>query len=147
MADPPPGNVEIVRGAYDAFARGDIAAVLALVDDRCEWMEAEHNAWWPGGPLVGPQAVLEGVFRRMPQDFDGFTVELRRVVGFGDTVLVEGRYRATARATGRPLDAQFAHVWDLRDGRAVRWQQYTDTLQHADVMGVLPIERGAARAT
>ena len=147
MGDPPRGNAEIVRGAYEAFARGDVAAVLALIDDRCEWMEAEHNPWWPGGPLVGLQAVLEGVFLRMPQDFDGFTVELRRVVGFGDTVLVEGRYRATARATGRPLDAQFAHVWDLRDGRAVRWQQYTDTLQHAAVMGVLPIERGAAPAT
>jgi ketosteroid isomerase-like protein len=122
--------------------------VLALIDERCEWMEAEHNPWWPGGPLVGPQAVLEGVFKRMPQDFEDFSVQLRRVVGFGDTVLVEGRYHATARATGRPLDAQFAHVWDLRDGRAVRWQQYTDTLQHADVMGLAPgAESGAGAAT
>jgi len=141
-------NVELVRGAYEAFARGEIEAVLALIDEHCEWMEAENNPWWPGGPLVGPQAVLEGVFRRMPQDFEGFSVALGRVVGLGDTVLVEGRYHATARVTGRPLDAQFAHVWDLRDGRAVRWQQYTDTLQHADAMGVAPgVGRGAAAAT
>jgi len=83
---------------------------------------------------------------RRPPALGGFAVELRRVVGLGDTVLVEGRYRATARATGRPLDAQLAHIWDLRDGRAVRRQQYTDTLQHAEVMGAAPGREGGAAA-
>jgi ketosteroid isomerase-like protein len=138
-------HAQIVRGAYDAFAKGDIPAVLALIDDRCEWYEAEHSTYWPGGPLVGPQAVLEGVFMRLGQDFDGFTVEVRRIVDAGDTILVEGRYRGRARVTGRSLDAQFAHVWDVRDGKAVRWQQYTDTLQYAEVTGVSPgIERAGA---
>jgi ketosteroid isomerase-like protein len=142
-------HAQIVRGAYDAFAKGDIPAVLALIDDRCEWLEAEHSPYWPGGALVGPQAVLEGVFMRLGEDFDGtFAVNVRRIVECGDTVLVEARYTGTARATGKALDAQVAHVWDLRDGKVVRWQQYTDTLQLADVTGVSPeIERGAATAT
>jgi uncharacterized protein len=137
-------NAQIVRTAYDAFAAGDIPAVLALIDDRCEWAEAEHSTWWPGGPLTGPQSVLEGVFMRIPQDFDAFGIEVRRIVDAGETVLVEGRYHGTARATGGALDAQFAHIWDLRDGKVVRWQQYTDTLQYAELTGVSPgIERTA----
>jgi uncharacterized protein len=53
-------------------------------------------------------------------------------------VLVEARYRATAKATGKPLDAQVAHVWDFRDGKVVRFQQYTDTWQFSEVTGIKP---------
>jgi uncharacterized protein len=93
--------------------------------------------------------VLEGVFMRLGEDFGGtFAVNVRRIVDGGDTILAEARYTGTAQATGKVLDAQVAHVWDLRDGKVVRWQQYTDTLQLADVTGVSPeIERGAATAT
>ncbi len=131
-------NVAIVREAYEAFARGDVAAVLGVLDENVEWHEAEHIPYWPGGPFVGPQAVLDGVLARIPQDYDGFTIDVSRVVGCGDTVLVEARYRATTRATGKPLDAQVAHVWDFRDGKVVHWQQYSDTWQFAEVTGVVP---------
>ncbi|MGH7276807.1 MAG: nuclear transport factor 2 family protein [Candidatus Rokuibacteriota bacterium] len=134
MAD----NVGLVQGAYDAFAKGDVQKVLGLLGDKVEWYEAEHVTYWPGGPFVGPQAVVDGVFARIPQDFDGFRIDVRRIVGCGDTVLVEARYRATVKATGKPLDVQVAHVWDLRDGKVVRWQQYTDTWQFAQVTGVTP---------
>jgi uncharacterized protein len=134
MAD----NVELVRGAYAAFAKGEIQKVLGLLAEKVEWYEAEHVTYWPGGPLVGPQAVVNGVFARIPQDFDGFQVDVGRIVGCGDTVLVEARYRATAKATGKRLDVQVAHVWDFRDGKVVRWQQYTDTWQFAQVTGVIP---------
>jgi ketosteroid isomerase-like protein len=78
------------------------------------------------------------VFARIPQDFDDFRVDINRITAAGDTVLVEGRYRGTAKATGKPLDAQVAHVWDFRDGQVVSWQQYTDTWQYAQVTGVEP---------
>jgi ketosteroid isomerase-like protein len=131
-------NVETVRGVYEALARGDIPAVLGVLDENVEWYEAEHITYWPGGPFMGRQAVADGVFARIPQDFDGFTIDIGRIVGCGDTVLVEARYRATVRATGKPLDAQVAHVWDLRDGKVVHWQQYGDTWQFAEVTGVVP---------
>lgn len=134
MAD----NVGLVQDAYEAFAKGDVQKVLGLLSDKVEWYEAEHVTYWPGGPFVGPQAVLNGVFARIPQDFDGFKVDVRRIVGCGDTVLAEARYRATVKATGKPLDVQVAHIWDLRDGKVVRWQQYTDTWQFAQATGVTP---------
>jgi ketosteroid isomerase-like protein len=134
MAD----NVELVRGAYEAFARGDVGPVLGILDENVEWNEAEHVTYWPGGAFVGHQAVIEGVFARIPQDFDGFVIDIGRIVGSGDTVLVEARYKGTAKATGKTLDAQVAHVWDFRGGKVVRWQQYTDTWQFAEVTGVTP---------
>lgn len=129
-------NIALVRAAYDGFARGDIKPLLNLLSGDVEWHEAEHVPYWPGGAFVGSQAVVEGVFARLPQDFDDFKVDVGRIVACGDTVLVEARYRATVKATGLPLDAQVAHVWDFRDDKVVRWQQYTDTLQFAQVMRV-----------
>lgn len=134
MAD----NLAILQSGYDAFARGDVPAVLKLLDPKVEWNEAEHVTYWTGGPFQGPQDVVNGVFARIPQDFDGFRIEVRRMVAAGDTILVEARYRATAKATGKPLDAQVAHVWDFRDGKIVRFQQYTDTWQFAQVTGTSP---------
>jgi ketosteroid isomerase-like protein len=137
-------NAAIIRGVYDAFLRGDITAVVAAMDAQIEWNEAEHVTYWPGAPFIGPHAVLTGVFARLPHDFDHFRVEIGRLVAAGDTVIVEARYRAVAKATGKPLDAQVAHVWDLRDGKIVRFQQYVDTWQFAQVTGVAPRQRTLA---
>jgi hypothetical protein len=134
MAD----NVVIIRSIYDAFAKGDVQTVLGQLSDKVEWNEAEHVTYWPGGPFVGPKAVVDGVFARIGQDYDGFKVDIGRIVGCGDTVLVEARYRGTVKSTGRPLDSQVAHVWDVHDGKVVRFQQYTDTWQFAQVSGTTP---------
>jgi hypothetical protein len=49
---------------------------------------------------------------------------------------MEGRYRARShRDTGKPLDAEVVHIWDLRNGKIVRFHQYVDTRQYADVVG------------
>ena len=122
----------------DALAKGDVPTVLGLMSDKVEWHEAEHFPYWSGAPFIGPQAVLNNVLARVGQDFDGFTVDVGRLVGCGETVLSEVRYRGTAKATGKRLDLQVAHVWDVRDGKIARFQQYADTWQVAQVTGITP---------
>lgn len=137
MAD----NRAIIEKAYDDFAKGDVAAVLAVLDEDIQWSEAEGNPFWQGSPALGPQQVVEQVFARVVQDYDGFTIGVDRIVGLGDTLLMEGRYTGSGKATGRPLDAQVAHVWDLRDGKVVRFQQYVDTAHLQQVLGVEDAQR------
>jgi ketosteroid isomerase-like protein len=134
MAD----NVALVRGMYEAFAKGDVQKVFGSLHDKVEWSEAEHFPYWPGHAFVGHKAVLDGVFARIGRDFDGFQVVVSRLVGLGDTVLAEVRYRGAAKATGKKFDVQAAHVWDIRDGKAARFQQYVDTWQIAQVTGFTP---------
>jgi uncharacterized protein len=128
-------NGEIVRGVYDAFGRGDVAAVLGAFDEGIEWREAEGFRYADGNPYIGPMAVATGVFQRITSDVAGFHLVITRISDAGDTVLAEGRYRGTVNATGQAVDAQFAHVWELRDGRLVGFQQYTDTAQWALASG------------
>lgn len=97
--------------------------------------EAESFLYADGNPYAGPQAVAEGVFLRIVSAVDGFTLAPEHYVDGGDTIVVEGRYRGTMKSTSTPVDAQFAHVWRLRDGKVVRFQQYTDTRQWASAAG------------
>jgi len=126
---------DIVKGLYDAFGKGNVPGVLGTFDPQIQWREAENFLYAGGNPYVGPQAVAEGVFQRIVSDVENFAVLPERFVEGGDTVVVEGRYRGKMKANGTPVDAQFAHVWQLRDGKVVRFQQYTDTKQWADAAG------------
>ena len=129
-------NLEIIKGIYAAFASGDIPAVLGVMSPDMVWNEAENNLpLADGNPYVGPQAVLEGVFMRLGDEFDGFSVVPERYVAEGDCVVMTGRYSATAKATGLPVNPQVVHVWTLDGGKAASFQQHADTLGLAVATG------------
>ena len=121
MAD----NLETIRGAYDAFARGDVPAVLALLAPDVSWTEAEGFPY--GGTYSGPDAVLKGVFMRLGTEWDGFSAVPHEFVVQGDTVVSLGQYGGTYKTTGRKFSAPFAHVWNFRNGKVMKFRQYTDT--------------------
>lgn len=124
-------HVSIVRQVYDAFARGDVPAVLATFHPHIDWREAEGYAYADGNPYIGPEAVLHGVFGRLMSDWDGFTVTPREFLPTPDGAVTLGRYAGTNKETGRALDAQFAHVWRVHEGKIRAFQQFTDTAQFA----------------
>lgn len=128
-------NLAVIRGAYEAFRRGDVTSVLAAFDPKIEWNEAESFPYADGNPYVGPQAVVEGVFTRLGEEWENWSLAIEHVLDAGDQVVALGRYRSKHKGTGKPIDAQFAHVWWLRGGKAVRFQQYADTAQVLSAMG------------
>ena len=130
-------NVDLVRSIYDAFAAGDIAGVVSRMSQDIEWNEAENFPYADNNPYCGAEAILTGVFGRIATDWQNFAAIPEELLDAGDTVVVLGRYRGTSTATGKAMDAQLAHVWRVHDGKAVHFQQYTDTLQAARVMGAV----------
>lgn len=129
-------NVESIRGIYEAFGKGDVPAVLGQMDQEIEWREAENFIYADRSPYVGPQAVLEGVFMRLGSEWDDFTVTPEEWLDAGNHVVVLGTYTGRHKETGREVRAQFAHVWGVKAGAVVRFQQYTDTKQFAEVVAV-----------
>jgi ketosteroid isomerase-like protein len=119
-------NLNSVQGVYDAFAKGDIPAVLGFLSSDVAWTEAEGFPY--GGTYTGPEAVLEGVFVRLGTEWESFAAGPDEFIDGGDTVVVLGKYRGTYKATGKSFQANFAHVWKVREGKAVKFVQYVDTL-------------------
>jgi ketosteroid isomerase-like protein len=129
-------NTEIMRGLYQSFGAGDLPAVLAAMSPDIEWREAENNPYqMDGKPWVGPDSVVQNLFARIDQEWEGFTVSPTNFHDAGQTVAVEGRYTGKYKATGRNVDAQFCHVWKLENGKVNSFQQFTDTAQLQHVMG------------
>ena len=120
-------NKQIIQGAYQAFAEGDVPKVLAVMDDKIEWTEAEGFPLH--GTYVGPQAVVEGVFMRTGEIGDDFAVTPTRFVAEDDTVVATGTYSWKHRSTGTPAVVQMPHVWTLRDGKVITMQQHVGTLK------------------
>ena len=128
-------NVALVRAIYDAFAAGDIPGLVSRMSPDIVWSEAENIPYADGNPYRGPDAVMSGVFARIQEQWDGYTVLLNDLFDAGDTIVAVGRYRGTAKATGRTLNAQTVHVWRVAGGKAVSFQQFADTLQFARALG------------
>jgi hypothetical protein len=126
-------SVQLIRSGYQAFSRGDIPFVLGMMDPGVEWNEAENFIYAHGNPYRGPQAVA-GVLARVGAEWENFAATPEEILDAGDTVIARGRYRGTYRATGAPVDAQFAHVFKFRGGKVVWFQQYTDTAQFRDAV-------------
>ncbi len=122
-------RVKIVQGMYDAFGRGDIPVVIGALDPQVEWWEAENFIYADTNPYVGPNAVLEGVFMRIGNEWEGFAVSPEGVLDAGDTVIGHGHYSGTYKKTGAVVKAQFAHFFTFRDQKIIKFQQYTDTAQ------------------
>jgi len=127
-------NVAIVRSLYEAFGKGDIPGVLGKFDQNIEWREAENFIYADRNPYVGPNAILEGVFLRIVSEWDNFTVSPESILDAGEQVITLGTYSGTHKKTGKSVRAQMVHVWNIAEGKAVRFQQYTDTKQFADAV-------------
>jgi hypothetical protein len=129
-------DTEKLRSVYTAFGEGDIAAVLGAMDPQIEWREAEGNPYQPDGSAwVGPDAVVQNLFTRLGDEWDGFAVHPKSFHDAGDTVIVEGRYTGAYKDTGKSIDAQFCHVWKMPDDKLTSFQQFTDTGQFQAAMG------------
>jgi steroid delta-isomerase-like uncharacterized protein len=121
-------NVSIIDGLYKAFAKGDIPTVLAGMDANIVWNEAESNSLADGNPYIGPDAVLNGVFARLGADHEYFKLADIQLHGMDNNqVLATLRYDAKVKKTGKAYNAQVAHLWTLKDGKIIAFQQYVDT--------------------
>ena len=117
-------NRAIVETAYASFARGDVAAFLELLDPGVAWVAAEGYPY--AGTYVGPDELLEGLIARIGAEWDNYSVVTNTYIAEGDHVVALGYYSGTYKATGRSVEAPFAHVWQFVDGKVVSFRTYTD---------------------
>jgi ketosteroid isomerase-like protein len=118
-------NKEIIRGLYESFASGDVAAVTAAFADDISWTEADGFPL--AGTYIGPQAVVENVFMRLGEFSENWGVVVGRLVADGDTVVADGKYTWNHKKSGAPCEVRMAHVWKLADGKAISFLQHVDT--------------------
>lgn len=126
--------IETIKAAYAAFGRNDPSVLFGAMDPAIAWKEAEGNPLADRNPYIGAQAIGDGVFARILGTVDDFTAVPDTFIDGGDHVVVLGRYGGRMKDGGGTLDSQFCHVYRFDAGKAVSFQQYTDTAQWARLM-------------
>jgi len=120
------GNIETIRATYAAFNRGDIAGVLDHMDESIVFTTPGSEAV----PMAGTRRGLEEV-RRFFEDLNRrmeFTVfEIGELLAQGNRVVALVHYEGRDKNTGRGFAADSAMLWTLGNGKALRFQEYTDT--------------------
>ena len=127
-------DVTTLRQAYEAFNRGDIEAVVQAFDPQIEWHELEGNPQ-AAGIFRGTDSVLNDVFSTIPENWDEFQADPHDFIDAGEHIIVTGHFRGRPKGDGGALDAHFAHVWRMRDGKAGHFTNYADTTMWARAMG------------
>jgi uncharacterized protein len=116
----------IVRSFYDALGRGDVAAVVSLLDAEVEWTEAERFPYY-SGTWRGPQAIVDNLLVPLATDWAGFSANVDELIAEGNRVVALGTYSGKFKKSGRSFSAPFAHVWSVRSGKLARFDMHTDT--------------------
>ena len=123
-------NVDLVKKGYQNFAEGNIEAVLGLFHPEVVWDECTGFPYVSGdGIYIGPNAIVQGVFAQIPENYEGFQVEIRELFGSGDKVVMVGYYTGTWKETGKAFKANATHVWTIKDGKATHFFQAVDTAE------------------
>jgi uncharacterized protein len=128
-------NAALIRSAYEAFSRGDIAGAMAAFADDILW----HV---PGrGPLSsdyrGRDAVL-AFFRQVNALSAGtFRVRVDDVLTKGDRVIV--LCTESASRGDRAWSSPQVHVWTVRGRKATVFHQFQGDQQAEDEFWAWPV--------
>jgi steroid delta-isomerase-like uncharacterized protein len=128
----PGEGTKLITSGYQAFARQDVPAVLALFDANIQWTVPDTVRF--GGTYSGPAGVAQ-FFSHLSELYQEIHVEPEQFVEQGDRVVVLGTHRGRA-INGTPFEQKFVHSWVVTDGAATSFTEFFDTVHMNVALGV-----------
>jgi uncharacterized protein len=115
-------NAELVRSGYEAFASGDIPAVLAIFADDISWTIPGRSPI--SQTYTGHDEVL-GFFGQLMERSNGtFGLDIHDVLDNGaDKVAL--LVTESAQRDGASLSDLGVHVWTVQDGKATHFHAFS----------------------
>jgi ketosteroid isomerase-like protein len=106
--------------------------MMAPITGQTTWTEMAGFPY--AGTYVGPEAIVAGVFKRIGEEWNDYAFSLESLIDGGSTIVGIGTYAGAYKKTGKAMRARVVHVWDMDDGKVVRFEQFTDTKLVADAI-------------
>jgi uncharacterized protein len=116
-------DIGLVKRAYDALNRGDVEGALAPLAEDAEWHESSAL---PESDVYRGRDTIHEFLQGFLESWEEFAQEVEDVVPSGERLVVLLHMRGRGRESGVEVDASYAHVWTIRDGRATRVDAYYD---------------------
>lgn len=128
-------NVALLRKFFDAFGSGDTAAGFATLSPDITWTYYGPRDWIPFAGVFRGHKGVEAFF-----EIVGASVSLKEMVvesldATEDVVYGRGRERSEVKSTGKEYNVQWSHVYRVRDGLIVSFEEFLDTAAVASAFG------------
>jgi ketosteroid isomerase-like protein len=129
-------NIATVQSIYEAFGRGDVAAILDNVAEDAAWeaWENGNTTQDAGVPWMLARRGRDGVaefFQEVAGRLEFHSFEPRNLLEGGDQVAATIEFDVTARATGERFQDEEIHLWTFdADGKVSGMRHYVDTAKH-----------------
>lgn len=129
-----PTSIDTIQSAYEAFGRGDIPALLDLLDDGIEWTFDGSTGDAYMRTARGKDDVVQWFAQVMAVDgIQAF--EPRQMLAGPEHVTVIGWERTQALPAGGVFESNWIHVWQLKNGRVTRFFGMFDSAAAARARG------------
>jgi uncharacterized protein len=122
-------NLDTARSAYEAFGRGDLAALQEDFAEDAVWYTSDELPL--GGEVHGRDEII-GNFAQIPNYWSSFSVEPEEFIDAGDWVVVRGTQRG-GNDRGS-FETPFAHLMKFEDGKVVRGEFHTDSAKEMKLL-------------
>jgi ketosteroid isomerase-like protein len=127
-------SAELIRRAYQAYASGNLAAMLELVDPDLEWTYLDPTLEQPIPQVCHGRHELEQVLEGWAEH--GVRVELEEVAGSGELVMVGVRTPGVDAHHGWRRGDRAYGVFTVREGRVVALRDCRDRQEALRLAGI-----------
>jgi uncharacterized protein len=133
-----------IRAAYEAFHRRDVDGLLSFFSPRIEWIHPEGMSDLGLGGTKHGHAGMRQFLAHVPSVLGGMRLWPEEFLVFGTERVVVFGSREVIALDGRQATLRFVHSWTLRDGLAVRFEDYFDTVAMRWLIDGVPTAREGA---
>ena len=129
-------NIEVLRPVYEQWSQGNFRPVTDAYGADLEWGWSEE---FPD--IAGVERGAEGQSDKLLtwlSTWEKWRVEVEEYRTNGDFVVVLTRYIGRGKGSGVDVDTPGAHLWTVRDGRAVRMVVFSDRERALEAAGLGP---------
>ncbi len=114
---------QIVRQVYERFGEGDLEGFLALCADDIEWTVNGPASLRKCQTFRG-RAGVQRFLDILQGDWEFASFAPRQFIAEGPVVVVLGEETGSDKASGRPFENRWAHVFDVAGERIVRFREF-----------------------
>lgn len=112
------GTLEIVRGIYARWGRGDFRAGVELFDPNI--LLVLRPEFPDSGAYQGPGEIGRYMREQFLADFADATISGEEFLDAGDTVVVQVKQEASGVSSGAPVAMRYYQLWTFRGPSVIR---------------------------
>jgi ketosteroid isomerase-like protein len=127
MPDADHDDLDVVRGFFESFNRGEIAKSREyLADDVVYEGPRVPEIWWAKGEILGGDNIVKEMIDDIGDYFEHLEVVIESLYRCGSWVVLIARHDGVTRS-GVRFDSPLVQIYTVENGKAIRLQDFPDT--------------------